>query len=150
MQMAEDFDALSRRLRGLRLNVLIDTNALLWYALEPARLSKRAAGVIREQGNSYSHVSLWEMAIKSSLGKLTLTKQQGQPGDARQFLLNLVRNLRLYSRPIEFDDVAGVEQLPFHHYDPFDRLLVVQAQRRNLPIVSADRVFEQYGVKRVW
>ena len=65
-------------------------------------------------------------------------------------MLNLVRSMRLYPLPIEFDDVAGVEQLPFHHYDPFDRLLVIQAQRNHLPIVSADRVFEQYGVQRVW
>ena len=130
--------------------MLIDTNALLWYALEPARLSKQATRVIHEQGNSYSHVSLWEMAIKGSLGKLTLTNQLGHPSDARQFMLNLVRSMRLYPLPIEFDDVAGVERLPFHHYDPFDRLLVIQAQRNNLPIVSADRVFEQYGVQRVW
>lgn len=130
--------------------MLIDTNALLWYALDPARLSKRAAGAIREQGNCYSHVSVWEMAIKSSLGKLRLTNQQGQPSDAKQFMLHLVRHLRLYSVPIEFDDVASVEQLPLHHKDPFDRLLVAQARRNHLPIISADPVFERYGVKRIW
>jgi PIN domain nuclease of toxin-antitoxin system len=130
--------------------MLIDTNALLWYALDKARLSQRAAGVIREQDNCYSPASLWEMAIKSSLGKLRLRNQQGQPSDAKQFLLQLVRSLDLYALPIEFDDVAAVEALPLHHKDPFDRLLVVQAQRNHLPIVSADPVFEQYGVKRVW
>jgi PIN domain nuclease of toxin-antitoxin system len=130
--------------------VLIDTNALVWYAKEPARLSKRAAAVIREQGNFYSYVSVWELAIKSSLGKLKLTDQQGQPSDAGQFMLHLVRRLQLRSLLIEFGDVAAVQHLPFHHRDPFDRLLTVQAQRHKLPIVSADPVFERYGVKRVW
>ena len=130
--------------------MLVDTNALLWYALDPARLSKQATRLIQEQGNSYSHASLWELAIKSSLGKLKLTNQQGQPSDARQFMLNLIRYLCLYALPIEFDDVASVEHLPFHHRDPFDRLLVVQAQRNKLPIISADPVFERYGVRRVW
>jgi PIN domain nuclease of toxin-antitoxin system len=130
--------------------MLIDTCALLWYALEPAQLSKRAARVIQEQGNCYSHASLWELAIKSSSGKLKLTNQQGQPSNARQFILSLIKNLSLYQLPIEFDDVAGVEQLPLHHRDPFDRLLVVQAQRNQLPIVSADPVFERYGIERVW
>ena len=130
--------------------MLIDTNALIWYAKEPARLSKRAAAVIREQGNFYSYASVWELAIKSSLGKLKLTNQQGQPSDARQFVLSLVRNLGLRTLLIDFDDVAGVEHLPLHHRDPFDRLLAVQAKRNDLPIVSADPVFERYGVKRVW
>ena len=65
-------------------------------------------------------------------------------------MLNLVRTLGLNALFIEFDDVAGVERLPFHHRDPFDRLLALQAERNNLPIVSADPVFERYGVKRVW
>ena len=130
--------------------MLIDTNALIWYAKEPARLSKRAAAVIREQGNFYSYASVWELAIKSSLGKLKLTNQQGQPSDARQFVLSLVRNLGLRTLLIDFDDVACVEHLPLHHRDPFDRLLAVQAKRNDLPIVSADPVFERYGVKRVW
>ena len=130
--------------------MLIDTNALLWYAKEPGRLSKRAAAVIREQGNFYSYASVWELAIKSSLGKLKLTDQQGRPSAAGQFMLHLVRSLGLRALLIEFSDMAGVEYLPFHHRDPFDRLLAVQAQRHKLPIVSADPVFERYGVKRVW
>jgi PIN domain nuclease of toxin-antitoxin system len=79
------------------------------------------------------------------LGKLTLTKELGQPIDARHLMRNLVRSMRLYPLPIEFDDLAGVEQLPFYHYDPFDRLLVIQAQRNNLPIVSADGCLNSTG-----
>ena len=130
--------------------MLIDTSALLWYGLEPDRLSKRAAKVIRDKNNFYSHVSLWEMAIKSGLGKLQLRTPNGQRASARRFLLHMVRELQLSALPLEFDDLADVEDLPQHHGDPFDRLLVVQARRRNLPIISADECFDLYGVQRVW
>ena len=130
--------------------MLIDTNALIWYGLEPRRLSKRAARLIRERGNYYSHVSVWELAIKSCLGKLALGTTGGQRVTAKQFMLNMIRDLELTPLLIEFDDLADVEGLPLHHKDPFDRLLVVQAKRRNLPIVSADPAFERYGVERVW
>jgi len=130
--------------------MLIDTNALIWYGLEPDRLSWRAASVIRGKNNSYSHVSLWEMAIKSSLGKLLLRTSSGQRATAKEFLLLMVRELQLSALPIEFDDLSNVEDLPQHHRDPFDRLLVVQAQRCNLPIVSADESFDAYDVQRIW
>jgi PIN domain nuclease of toxin-antitoxin system len=130
--------------------VLIDTNALIWYAHQPQQLSQRAAGAIRNKGNFYSWVSLWEIAIKSSLGKLRLQDANGRRVDAGQFLMRLIHDLGLSTLPLGFEDFAAVESLPFHHRDPFDRLLVVQARRANLPIVSADTVFEQYGVKRVW
>lgn len=131
-------------------NSLIDTSALIWYALEPARLSQRAALRIREKGNIYSHVSLWEMAIKSSLGKLKLASANGQTVSARIFMQRLAHELDLYALPLELDNFADLEGLPFHHRDPFDRMLVVQAKRANLPIVSADAVFEKYGVERIW
>jgi len=130
--------------------MLIDTNALIWYALEPERLSRRASRLMRESGNSYSHVSLWEMAIKSSLGKLHLRNEAGQPSDAKEFMLNMIRALQLRAVALEFDDVADVQHLPPHHKDPFDRLLVVQAQRRNLPIISSDERLDAYGAKRIW
>jgi len=130
--------------------MLIDTNALLWYGLDPGRLSKRATGVLREKNNCYSHVSLWEMAIKSSLGKLQLRTAEGQRSSAKQFMLHMVRELRLSALALEFEDLAHIEHLPQHHKDPFDRLLIVQAKRCNLPIISADPCFDEYGVARVW
>lgn len=130
--------------------MLIDTNALLWYALAPEGLSKRATKAMREKNNFYSHVSLWEIAIKSGLGKLQLRNASGQRSSAREFILSMVREVQLFALPLEFDDFADVEQLPQHHKDPFDRLLIVQAKRRNLPIVSADTWFDAYGVERVW
>jgi len=130
--------------------MLIDTNPLVWYGLEPERLSPHAARLLRTRGNHYSHVSLWELAIKSGLGKIHLYDAAREPVSAKEFLLSLRRELELHALPLEFDDLAAVEHLTLHHKDPFDRLLVVQAKRVNLPIVSPDPVFERYGVKRVW
>ena len=131
-------------------STLIDTNALLWYALDQTKLSQRAAEVIRQLGNCYSHVSLWEMAIKSGIGKLVLESPDGIRWSAKQFLLQLAADLNMTALGLEFDDFAEVEALPPHHKDPFDRLLVVQARRYGMSIVSADPIFERYGIKRAW
>jgi len=129
--------------------MLIDTSALIFYALSPKKMTKRAVGVIQEVGNYYSHVSVWELAIKSGLGKIRLSAA-GKQVNAKQFILTMVHSLNLRALPVEFDDLADVEALPQHHGDPFDRLLVVQAQRAGLPIVSPDKQFDAYDIKRVW
>ncbi len=105
---------------------------------------------MREPGNFYSHVSLWEMAMKSGSGKLKLQGADGRRISAKEFLLRLLTELELTPLVIEFDNLADVERLPSHHKDPFDRLLVVQAKHRNIPIISADPIFERYGVDRAW
>lgn len=135
--------------------MLIDTNALIWYGGDDQKLSVRATRLMREGGNYYSHVSLSEMTIKSGLEKFKLRTADGQPSNAKQFMLRMIRELQLTPLPIEFDDLADVEHLPQlprpHNNDPFDRLLVVQAKRLDLTIISADQVFdEQYGIKRAW
>ena len=65
-------------------------------------------------------------------------------------MIEVASQLQLIAVPLEFEDLAEVEFLPLHHKDPFDRLLIVQAKRRGLAVVSADKILEQYGVKRVW
>lgn len=133
---------------------LIDTNALIWYGRIGRKgeqlLSNPAADQMSQPGNFYSHASLWEMAIKSGIGKLRLEFPGGTRCSAKQFVVQLAADLNMIALELEFDDLADVEQLPPHHKDPFDRLLVVQAQHRDLPIVSADPVFDRYGLKRVW
>ena len=129
---------------------LIDTNALIWYGRRGHQLTERAAEQMRKSGNFFSHASLWEMAIKSGNRKLQMAAPDGSRWSAKQFLLQLAADLEMIALPLEFDDLAAVEGLPPRHKDPFDRLLVVQAQRNNLPIVSADPIFERYGIKRVW
>jgi PIN domain nuclease of toxin-antitoxin system len=129
--------------------LLIDTQALLWYAIDDGHLSARARQVIATPGNHYSIVTIWEAAIKSGLGKLQLW-HSGSRVSAGEFFAPLTNALQLAPLPITFADAAAVEDLPPHHNDPFDRLLISQALQRNLEFVSADAIFDQYGVKRIW
>lgn len=86
---------------------------------------------------------MWELALKSSLGRLTLP----EPLDT-YLARKLATNLRLLS--VDLSHVVAVERLPFHHQDPFDRLLVAQALSERLPIVTRDREIRKYGVEVVW
>ena len=128
------------------MNLLLDTHAFLWFIASDPRLSTRAQSLIQDPGNRrlFSMAGLWEIAIKVSLGKLTLA----QPFDQfipRQLQLNQIEVLA-----IELPHLAAVVAMPFHHRDPFDRLMAAQCQIEGLPIVSNDPVFDAYSVRRVW
>lgn len=128
------------------MNLLLDTHSFLWFIGGNTNLSPTARSLIEDTSNQpfLSLASLWEIAIKSSLGKLTLA----QPFEVlmpRQMELNGIKPLN-----IELDDLALVAKLPLHHRDPFDRLLVAQAIERQIPVISADMAFEFYGVQRLW
>lgn len=128
------------------MNLLLDTHSFLWFIGGNTNLSSTARSLIEDTSNQpfLSLASLWEIAIKSSLGKLTLA----QPFEVlmpRQMELNGIKPLN-----IELDDLALVAKLPLHHRDPFDRLLVAQAIERQIPVISADMAFEFYGVQRLW
>ena len=127
------------------MRVLLDTHAFLWWADDDRRLSARARQAIADAADAFLSVaSCWEIAIKVSRGRLALSK----PVDRlvpEQLGLNDFRLLQ-----VDLDDVARVATLPFHHRDPFDRLLAAQALGEELTLVSADPVFRKYGVKRVW
>jgi PIN domain nuclease of toxin-antitoxin system len=111
-----------------------------------ARLTERARLEIENSNEKrfLSVASAWEMAIKASLGKLALAKPFGE------LLPELLAGSGIALLPIELTDAARVAVLPFHHRDPFDRLLIAQALERDLLIVSADSAFDSYGVRRVW
>lgn len=125
--------------------VLLDTHTFLWGIADDARLSPSARRAIARAGERcVSLASCWEIAIKRSLGKVSLP----EPLDrflAEQLGLNGFTLLQ-----IDLDDLARVSSLPFHHRDPFDRLLAAQALGEGIPVISADPVFGRYGVKRVW
>jgi len=128
------------------MNLLLDTHAFLWFIASDPRLSNQAQSLIQTPANRrlLSMASLWEMAIKVSLGKLMLA----QPFDQfipRQLQLNQIEVLA-----IELSHLAAVVAMPFHHRDPFDRLMAAQCQIEGLPIVSNDPVFDAYSVRRVW
>jgi PIN domain nuclease of toxin-antitoxin system len=128
------------------MRLLLDTHAFLWWVGDSPELSAAARKVIADAANEclVSLASCWEMSIKCSLGKLRLT----QP--VEQFIPEqmAVNGFRLL--PIDFQHVAGVGNMPVHHRDPFDRLLISQAQVEKLTIVTADAAFDKYGVPRIW
>lgn len=128
------------------MNLLLDTHAFLWFIAGNDRLSAAARDLIEDASNQPfpSAASLWEMAIKLSLGRLQL----GLPFEElipQQLKLN---DIQLLS--IEVEHITPVTTLPFHHRDPFDRLLVAQAMVEHMPIVSADPTFEAYPIRRLW
>jgi len=128
------------------MRVLLDTHALIWYVDQDHLLSASAHAAITNPANELllSAGTIWEVSIKVGLNKLSLSMP------FRQWMNKAIADLGLTLLPItvEYADVqAG---LPRHHGDPFDRLLAAQAQVENVSLVSADAVFDQYGVNRIW
>jgi PIN domain nuclease of toxin-antitoxin system len=128
------------------MRVILDIHAFLWFVTSNARLSKRANAVLEESDTdaTLSLASIWETAIKFGLGKLTLT----EPFDA--FVRNEMAHNEIKPLRIGLTHLIRVSHLPLHRKDPFDRLIIAQALTGNLPIVSADKAFDAYGVQRIW
>ena len=127
------------------MNILLDTHAFLWFVDDNPRLSQSARVLIESSETQpfLSTASLWEIAIKISLGKLTL-KQPYETFIPNQLALNGISTLN-----ITMEHTAALATLPFHHRDPFDRLLAVQAKIEEMIFVSADPAFEAYAIQRV-
>lgn len=128
------------------MRLLLDTHTFLWFIGGDERLPRVARDMIADIANEvlFSVASLWEIAIKTSLGRLTL----GRPFEElipEQLILNRIEVL-----PIGLDDLGEVVKLPFHHRDPFDRLIIAQAVRKGLPIVGKDGEFSMYPVRLIW
>jgi PIN domain nuclease of toxin-antitoxin system len=125
--------------------LLVDTHAFLWFMTGDSKLSRPARRALEDADAEWyvSAATVWELAIKSSLGRLVL------PAPAADYVAGkLQQGVRMLA--IEWSHAAAVERLPFHHRDPFDRLLVAQAQAERLTVVTQDRVFRRYGVPVVW
>lgn len=128
------------------MRLLLDTHSFLWFIGGSASLSPTARTFIEDVDNQplLSMASLWEMAIKLSIGKLSL----GKPFERlipEQMRLNGIELLQ-----IEIPHIIVVTKLPFHHCDPFDRLLIAQAMVEQISIVSSDPAFDSYSIKRLW
>lgn len=128
------------------MRLLLDTHTFLWWIADDPALSGKARAMIADGRNEcfLSLASCWELAIKSSLGKLRLTQS------LERFIPDEMSANNFHLLGIDFRHVAKVESLPFHHRDPFDRLLAAQALIEKIPIVSGDTVLSEYGVKRIW
>jgi PIN domain nuclease of toxin-antitoxin system len=128
------------------MRLLLDSHAFLWAITDSNELSTKARDVLTDPDNELflSVASIWELAIKASIGKLTLRMPLGD------LLLSARHDLGLRVLQVELDHALAVQDLPFHHRDPFDRLLVVQARSKGMPILSRDAVFDRYELPRIW
>lgn len=128
------------------MRLLVDSQSLIWAVDVPARLSPAAAAALQDPANELlvSAATIWEIAIKVGLRKLTLTLPY------RQWMIQALTDLGLSILPItvEYADVQA--SLPDHHRDPFDRLIIAQALTEGIPIVSSAARFDPYGVTRLW
>jgi PIN domain nuclease of toxin-antitoxin system len=128
------------------MKLLLDTHAFLWFVWKDRRLSGTARALILDPNNVlwFSAAACWEIAVKISIGKLTLA----DPYDV--FMRREMTANRLLLLPIELAHTTVTATLPLHHRDPFDRMLVAQSLVERFPLVSADPVFDRYGVTRLW
>ena len=127
------------------MRLLLDTHALIWHRRGSDRLSAKAARMIADPDNRVyiSIVTLWEMSIKRSLGKLATAKSPIEYLEAYQ-----KQGAKLLS--VTPEHVMATELLPLHHRDPFDRMLIAQAKLEGLTVVTVDDQFSQYEVPTVW
>jgi PIN domain nuclease of toxin-antitoxin system len=126
--------------------MLLDTHTFLWFVLGDPRLTANATASIEEPGNEklVSPASYWEIAIKISLGKYTLSKPY------EEFMERGIVENGFVILPIELKHTAVLTTLPFHHRDPFDRLIIAQAMVEGIAVVSGDAAFDAYPVTRLW
>jgi PIN domain nuclease of toxin-antitoxin system len=128
------------------MKLLLDTNVFIWLNDAPHRLREQVMTVVANPDNDLflSLTSIWEMQIKIQLGKLQLNDP----------LPNILRtqqvenNLQILT--INLNHIWSLENLPYHHRDPFDRLLIAQTQTEGMTLVSADRIFDLYAVDLLW
>ena len=130
---------------------LIDTHVFIWFMIEPDKMSKKALQILSDEDNEIfiSPISFWEMAIKHQSGKLSLGKLNvlHLPHIAEQYDFTVL-NPQTY-------DYVSISQIPMkeNHHDPFDRMLIQQAIRNNLILISKDEKFQQYeenGLQLLW
>jgi PIN domain nuclease of toxin-antitoxin system len=128
------------------MRILLDTQAFFWLGTDSPQLSSRAKELFLDSQNDLflSLVSVWEMAIKTRLGKLKIHKA------LEPFILDSLQENSIHQLSIDFRQVARCANLPFHHRDPFDRLLISQALEEKLPLLSNDPAFDAYPIERLW
>jgi PIN domain nuclease of toxin-antitoxin system len=126
--------------------LLLDTQCWLWMVSDPGRLSRRVVRMISRPGRELylSAASAWEIAIKAGLGKLAL------PADPVEYVTSRIERTGVLPLPIRHAHALHVARLPPHHRDPFDRLLVAQAQTEKMTLLTADRQLGAYDIVIEW
>lgn len=124
--------------------VLLDTHTLIWYMFDSSKLSEAASDRIRDEEKVYySMVSLWEISIKQNIGKLDLDCSMVE-------LAEKCEEAGLTILNIKPEHVEGIKNLPDHHNDPFDRLLIAQASIERLGFVTKDTTIPLYDIETIW
>jgi PIN domain nuclease of toxin-antitoxin system len=128
------------------MNYLLDAHALIWFLAGDSRLGSNALASIHDTRNNLfvSPATLWEISIKDSLGKLTL------PKSFDQLFPSSLETADILILPILMPHLHQHRALPFHHNDPFDRLVIAQALVEDITLISCDSEFPAYGVKLLW
>jgi PIN domain nuclease of toxin-antitoxin system len=123
---------------------LLDTHALLWFLKDDKQLSQNALNVIETNNIKVSIATLWEIVIKTSLGKLILPAPFAVIFPQQLY----INDIAIIQTSIEH--LSQLNQLEFHHRDPFDRLLIAQAMVEGMTLISRDKAFKDYDVKVIW
>ena len=132
---------------GTRLKVLLDTCAFIWLCGEPDRFTPTVQALFQKEPYTelyLSDASILEIAIKSSLGKIVL------PESPREWLKKQVEIWEIRAVPLSREELFISAELPWHHKDPFDRLIIATAKHRQLPVISSDQIFINYGIEIIW
>ncbi len=128
------------------MNILVDTQAIIWFAENNPALSPNARQVMEDASNIcyVSFASFWEMSIKMNLGKLNIK------GLSLEEFMKEIDEHGFISLEISKAHILQNGMLPLHHRDPFDRLIIAQALKEVWQVVSNDEAFDAYGVQRIW
>ncbi len=128
------------------MKLLLDTNAALFMWIDPGRLSPTARTLIesREHTLIFSQVSTWEICLKYQIGKLPL------PEKPATYLKKRLKQSELVYEPIADAALFKTVDLPPHHHDPFDRLLICTAMTLGIPVITSDETFRRYPIKVLW
>ena len=125
------------------MKLLLDTHIFIWWVDQPEKLSPAALSALKDEANELllSVASVWEMQIQIQLGKLKLSLP------LKELINNQLETNDLTVSPVALTHVLALDSLPFHHKDPFDRLLIAQSVEEELTIVTTDSQFSAYSVK---
>ena len=125
---------------------LLDTHTFLWFINDDKKLSLKSKEIISNPNNIryLSYASIWEIAIKSGLGRIDL------PDDFENFITEQLNINYIEIFPFRISHFAKVKELPFFHKDPFDRIIIAQSIVENLTVLGIDSIFDKYGIKRIW
>ena len=126
------------------MKILIDTHVLLWGIQDPAKVSTRVRTLLPVADVWISVASLWEIIAKVQIGKLVL------PTPVGDYLVDKLKMNGVSVLPLSFAHVLRLEEIPLHHRDPFDRILIAQSLEEKLPLVTSDAAFKNYPVQTIW